>query len=195
MVAVGVSGHRNLTDVESISKAIDEVLEVVINHFGGNSLQVISPLAEGADRLVAWRAMANYSVRLSVPLPLEMSDYMLDFKSISSKAEFTTLLEQADNIFELPAEDTREAGYLAAGMYVLNHSDVLITVWDGAPANGMGGTSEIVAEARRRGMPIAWVQIAGEEGESSSNKKNLARGIPVQYERFPTHHESESGGL
>ena len=195
MVAVGVSGHRDLSDIEAIANAIDEVLHEILAAYGDGPLHVISPLAEGADRLVAWRAMANYSVRLAVPLPLEMSDYMLDFKSISSKAEFTTLLEQADNIFELPAEDTREAGYLAAGMYVLNHSDVLIAVWDGAPANGMGGTSEIVAEARRRGMPMAWVQIAGEEGESSSNKKKLARGIPVQYERFPTHYESESGGL
>lgn len=130
MVAVGVSGHRNLPDLEIVSNAVDEALREILAVFGDNSLQVISPLAEGADRLVAWRAMANYSVRLVVPLPLEMSDYMLDFKSISSKAEFITLLEQADQVFELPAEDTREACYLASGIYVLDHSDVLIAVWD-----------------------------------------------------------------
>ena len=195
MIAVGVSGHRNLPDIQAIANAIDEVLCTIIAAYGDGPLQVISPLAEGSDRVVAWRAMANYSVRLVVPLPLETSDYMLDFKYISSKAEFTTLLEQADQIFELPAEDTREACYLAAGMYMLDHSDVLIAVWDGMPARGMGGTAEIVAEARRRGMPMAWVQVAGREGESSSDIKNLARGIPIQYERFPTGHESETGGL
>jgi len=195
MVAVGVSGHRNLPDLEAIANAIDEVLCTIIAAYGDGSLQVISPLAEGADRVVVWRAMANYSVRLVVPLPLELSDYMDDFQSISSKAEFTTLLEQADQLLELPAKDTREACYLAAGKYVLDHSDVLIAVWDGTSARGIGGTAEIVAEARRRGMPIAWVQVAGREGVSPSNKMHLARGIPIQYERFPTQHESETGVL
>jgi len=195
MVAVGVSGHRDLTDLAAVSNAVDKALNKILTTFGGNSLQVISPLVEGADRVVAWRSMANYSVHLVVPLPLEMSDYMLDFKSISSKAEFITLLEQADQIIELPAEDTRETCYLAAGMYTLDHSDVLIAVWDGAPARGIGGTAEIVAQARRRGMPMAWVQVAERERESSSVKGNLTGGVRIHYERFPTQLESGAGGL
>lgn len=195
MIAVGVSGHRDLIDLEAVSNAVDEALGEILTAYGDNPLQVISPLVEGADRVVVWRAMANYSVHLVVPLPMEMSDYMLDFKSISSKAEFMTLLEQADQVIELPAEDTREACYLAAGMYTLDHSDVLIAVWDGAPARGIGGTAEIVAEARRRGMPMAWVQVAERERESSSVKRNLAGGVRIHYERFPTQLESEAGGL
>jgi len=186
MVAIGVSGHRNLVDLKAVSNAVDETLGEVLAAYGDDSLQVISPLAEGADRLVAWRAMANYSVRLVVPLPLEMSDYMLDFKSISSKAEFITLLEQADQVIELPNAGTRELCYQAAGIYVLDHSDVLIAVWDGAPARGIGGTAEIVTEARERGMPIAWVQIAGRERDSSSDISKLIAGVRVHYERFPT---------
>ena len=195
MVAVGVSGHRNLPDIEAVTNAIDMALRTIFAAYGDDSLQVISPLAEGTDRVVVWRAMENYEVRLVVPLPLEISDYMLDFKSISSKAEFVTLLEQADKIFELPAEDTREACYLAAGMYTLDNSDVLIAVWDGAPARGIGGTAEIVAEARRRGMPMAWVQVAEREREFSSDKRNLAGGVRIHYERFPTQLESGAGGL
>jgi hypothetical protein len=195
MVAVGVSGHRNLPDLEIVSNAVDEALREILAVFGDNSLQVISPLAEGADRLVAWRAMANYSVRLVVPLPLEMSDYMLDFKSISSKAEFITLLEQADQVFELTAEDTREACYLDAGMYILDHSDVLIAVWDGAPARGIGGTAEIVTEARERGMPIAWVQVAGKKQATDSKTGRKVKSMNVYYERFPNQPDREAGDL
>ena len=195
MVAVGVSGHRNLPDLDNVSNAVDKALREILATFGDNSLRVISPLAEGADRVVVWRAMANYSVRLIVPLPLEMSDYMLDFKSISSKAEFITLLEQADQVFELPAEDTREACYLASGMYVLDHSDVLIAVWDGAPARGRGGTAEIVTEARERGMPLAWVQVAGKTQTTDSGTRRKVKRISVYYERFPTVHESEADNL
>ena len=195
MVAVGVSGHKDLIDLEAVTNAIDEALRTILAAYGDDSLQVISPLAEGADRVVAWRAMENYVGRLVVPLPLEMSDYMLDFKSISSKAEFIILLEQADQVFELPAEDTREACYLAAGMYVLDHSDVLIAVWDGAPARGTGGTAEIVTEARKRGMPLAWVQVAGKTQTTDSGTRRKAKIMDVYYERFPTVPESEAGNL
>jgi len=179
MVAVGVSGHRVLTHLQAVCNAVDEALREILAAFGDDSLQVISPLAEGADRVIVWRAMANYSVRLIVPLPLEMSEYMLDFKSISSKAEFITVLEQADQVFELPAEDTREACYLASGMYVLDHSDVLIAVWDGEPARGRGDTAEIVTEARKRGMPIAWVQAAGKIQTTDSGTGRKARSMNV----------------
>jgi hypothetical protein len=193
MVSVGVSGHRDLPDKQSISNAIDEVLRTIMKAYGDGPLQVISPLAEGADRVVVWRAMANYSVHLIAPLPLEISDYMVDFRSFSSKTEFTTLLEQADKIIELPAENTRDACYLAAGEYVLDHSDVLVVVWDGKPASGMGGTAEIVAEARRREMPLAWVQVPDRGKESSPKKRNLARRLPIQYEHFPNQDENEAG--
>ena len=195
MIAVGVSGHRNLQDLEIVSNAVDEALREILAAFGDNSLQVISPLAEGADRLVAWRAMANYSVCLIVPLPLEMSDYMLDFNSRASRSEFSTLIAQADRVFELPEAETREAAYLASGMYVLDHSDVLIAVWDGEPARGTGGTAEIVAEARRRGMPIAWVQVAGKTQTTDSGAGRKAKSMHVYYERFPNVHKSEAGGL
>ena len=195
MVSIGVSGHRSLVNLEAITDAVDEALSEILTCFGANSLQVISPLAEGADRVVVWRAMAKLSVRLVVPLPLEISAYMVDFKSISSKAEFTTLLEQADQVFVLPPGDTREAGYLAAGKYVLDHSDMIIAVWDGATARGMGGTAEIVAEARRREMPIAWVQVPERESESVSNIREVSGRVRVHYERFPTHLESETRRL
>jgi len=195
MIVIGVSGHRNLPDIQPISKAIDEVLCTILAAYGDGPLQVISPLADGADRVVVWRALAKYSVHLVVPLPLETSDYMLDFKSISSKTEFTTLLDQANQIIELPAEDTRDACYLAAGMYVLDHSNVLIAVWDGMPARGTGGTAEIVAEARRRGMPMAWVQVARSERENSHINLNLTGGVLIHYERFPSQLESKAGQL
>ena len=81
MLTIGVSGHRKLNNLEDITIAIDEVLHKIIAEYGKKSLQVISPLAEGADRLVVWRAIKNFSVKLIVPLPLEISDYVLDFES------------------------------------------------------------------------------------------------------------------
>lgn len=184
MVRIGVSGHRQLANPLAVSKRADEALRKIKATFGNDVLTLISPLAEGADQVVAWRALTEYQVELVVPLPFDLPDYMDDFKSVSSQAEFITLLEQAEEVIELPNQDNREASYLAAGMYVLDHSDVLIAVWDGSPAQGRGGTAEIVAEARRREMPIAWIQ-------TERGTKKAGHSIRLHYERFPP--ESNKG--
>lgn len=165
MVAVGVSGHRKLADSEHTTRAVDEALDKILNIFGDETLRVISPLAEGADRLVALRALDKHNASLVVPLPLHVSEYLLDFDTPASKAEFLKLLERAEEIIELPIVGSREQCYLAAGMYVIKHCDVLIAVWDGEPSRGTGGTAEIVQEARKRGMPIAWVHTGKQDPE------------------------------
>ena len=40
--------------------------------------------------------------------------------------------------------------------------DVLLAIWDGEPARGEGGTGQIVAEAIEAGLPVVWVDLAGE---------------------------------
>lgn len=185
MVTIGVTGHRDLDDLEQISSGVDEALLKIKHSFPKEDLTIISPLAEGADRLVVWRAMENNVVHLVVPLPLEISDYMLDFNSISSKAEFVTLLEQAAQVIELQAGENREASYLAAGLYVLDHSDVLIAVWDGQPARGLGGTGQIVAAARQQKMPLAWVFTNSQGITKNSRASSEKAREEVIYENFP----------
>jgi hypothetical protein len=50
-----------------------------------------------------------------------------------------------------------EDAYCAAGEAVVERSDVLLAVWDGRPAKGIGGTGEVVAAAGRSGVPVSWV--------------------------------------
>jgi len=157
VISVGVSGHRALDDSDKIVNLVDDALEKIVIAFDDRLFKIISPLAEGADRLVVWRALANHGAHLLVPLPMALSEYMQDFPSITSKVEFITLLEQAERVIELPYASTREACYLAAGKYVLDNSDVLLAIWDGKAAKGLGGTAEIVKEARERDLPIVWI--------------------------------------
>lgn len=34
---------------------------------------------------------------------------------------------------------------------------LLLCLWDGAPGDGPGGTADLVAEARRQGIPVRWI--------------------------------------
>jgi hypothetical protein len=79
MVAIGVTGHRILTELDKINASVDETLRHIEQVFPGQPLTVLSSLAEGADRLVVHRALARSQARLVVPLPLPKagtSDYV-----------------------------------------------------------------------------------------------------------------------
>lgn len=182
MAVVGVTGHRRLLDTESIHSGVDRALNKINEVFPGESLIILSPLAEGADRLVVHRAMEMFNVQLVVPLPLAVNEYMLDFNTESSRNEFAHLLGQANQVLEIPASKNREDSYLAAGLYVLDNSDVLIALWDGQPAHGPGGTGQIVAKARDRLMPIAWV-FAGRDYSQSDAAFRRKHG-EVTFENF-----------
>ena len=185
MVAIGVTGHRTLTNEEQLLSGVDQVLDRIQGALPNTKITIISPLAEGADRLVAWRAMAKKDADLIVPLPLEVSEYMQDFSSKYSKAEFATLLEQATQVIDLPHMMHREDSYLAAGLYVLKQCDILIAIWDGLPARGPAGTGQIVAHAREQMKPLAWIFAGNQAQENHSTSHSEHKLGEVKFENFP----------
>jgi hypothetical protein len=61
------------------------------------------------------------------------------------------------------ASGERVAAYERAGMAMLDAVDMLIAVWDGKPSRGRGGTSEIVAAARSRGLDVIVVPVTRDD--------------------------------
>ena len=175
---VGVTGHRRIDNPAGVSAAVREALARVRERFAATHLEVVSPLAEGADRIVARAVLTEAGAAptapgaaptesdaaptvpgaaLTVPLPFPKEDYATDFAASDSKAEFEELLEQATRVEVMPATATRDEGYERAGRWVVEHSDVLLALWDGAPSRGRGDTAAIVAYARGRGLPVYWI--------------------------------------
>lgn len=186
MTMVGVTGHRFLAELDKVTAGVDRALDQIQDAFGEQPLTVVSALAEGADRLVAHRVLARSEGELIAVLPLPECDYMPDFESSESREEFLSLLAQAERVIMLPPASTREEAYAAAGHRALDDCDVLLAVWDGEKPQGPGGTAEIVAEARRRGLPLAWVRAGNRKPEthepvSLCNEQGL-----VAFERLPT---------
>lgn len=121
-------------------------------------LRLVSPLAEGSDRLVAEEALkAGYA--LYAPLPFSQSEYEKDFPE--SIEGFRTLLSAAE-VLEL--DGTREfanESYREVGRFVARNCDLLVAVWDGATERGPGGTAEIVRFAASLGVPVWWIDASG----------------------------------
>ena len=127
---------------------------------GRGPARIVSPLADGADRIVAQEGLA-LGAGLVCPLPFPRAEYERDFDP-NSRREFAALLA-GHEVVELPGsratKDAADAAYEAVGLWVLGHCDALIAVWNGAGADGRGGTGQIVEEAVRRGLKTAWIHV------------------------------------
>lgn len=162
VLKVGVTGHRSLENEAALARDVRKVLgrirEITASRGGvPPTIELVSPIAEGTDRLVAREVLKDPTARLRVPLPFPKEDYMNDFESAGSKAEFEDLLERAYEVEVLPPTSTRDEGYEQVGAYMLDNCDVLIAIWDGRSPRGQGGTAEVVAEARKCGHPLFWI--------------------------------------
>jgi hypothetical protein len=122
-----------------------------------SGLRLISSLAEGADQWVAAEA-ANLGYDLQAVLPFERDEYEEDFPDPEVLSEHRRLREAASTVLELDGCRARRGdSYLAAGRVLLNQTDLLIAIWDGAEEKGTGGTGQIVREALQRGITTLWV--------------------------------------
>jgi hypothetical protein len=148
-IVVGVTGHADLRpeDAEPLAVSVRGVLDALRARYPHSSLLVLSPLAEGADRLVA-RIALDLGLRVIVPMPLELQDYRTDFADAASLAEFQAILARAERSFVVPYGEaeprTRPQCYARVGAYVSRHSHVLLALWNGHTPNKIGGTAEIV---------------------------------------------------
>ena len=166
MIKIGITGHRPhrlKVPEQHLARRVRAVLTGLIKASSPKTsmrtpvLDVISPLAEGADRIVAREARA-LGQRLTALLPFARRDYETTFGDATTTAEFRTLWKVADERVILNGYRKRaEAGYVAVGMLTLARSDFIITIWDGEPAQGRGGTPEILQNAIEWGIPIIWI--------------------------------------
>src|SRR5262245_49584283 len=86
---IGVTGHRDLRDADrpALESKVRAILEEQQRNYPHTPLILLSPLAEGADRLVA-RVALDLGVRLQVPLPVPQESYIADFQDAASRDEF-----------------------------------------------------------------------------------------------------------
>lgn len=180
-VRIGVTGHRDPVDIDAVTRAVRDRLQEVSNRFPDSDTTkitfiVISALAEGADRIVAEQALEAFrerGVQLYAVLPMEAEEYGRDFPD--SVHEFAELLEPPTVTIKLPPTRDRDEAYENVGRYVVDHSDVMLALWDGHPPKGRGGSAEIVGYARRQGTPVLLVPTRrAEDAEREPNPPNWA---------------------
>ena len=156
-LVIAVTGHRDLVpaEVPGIRERVRELLKDLRTRYPERRLRVMSPLAEGADRLVAEEALA-FGVELIVPLPMPRDVYIRDFQTEESVREFDRLCEAANEILHLPLArrntleaiadygPARDLQYAQVGIFLCAHCHILLAIWDGKLTGDLGGTGQVV---------------------------------------------------
>ena len=137
---------------------------------------MISPLAKGADRIVAQAVLERRTGRLHAITPFVKADYEKDFTETGDLEQFRELWDKASEKHELGCDygdvlpsDTetekqnkqilRNEGYLRVGRETVDACEILIAIWDGESAAGKGGTGDVVAYAIERGRAVFWIDV------------------------------------
>lgn len=155
MPRIGITGHSNLT-ADTVPLVAEDIRAALTEYPG--ELVGVSCLARGADQVFA-RVVLDAGGTVEVVLPA--ADYRERKVKPDNAAEFEDLIGKAANVHVMPfAESNREA-YLAASEHVLSIVDAMVAVWDGKPADGRGGTGDVVEAARERGIPVTVVWPEG----------------------------------
>jgi hypothetical protein len=177
---VGALGHRDLSsaDPEQLRTAAtrffrDVGTAVVKFHSDDQAsalplfsaeaprLRCVCGLAAGADSILAEAALAEGWALVAI-LPFAVAEYERDFAAGPELDRFRTLLVHASVVCEL--DGRREASGLAyaeVGRLIVEQADVLLSVWDGLPARGLGGTGDVVRMALDQQKPVAVLPPSG----------------------------------
>jgi hypothetical protein len=145
---VGISGHQRLKDGagwEWVRGQMRDSLATLPPPVVG-----ITSLAVGADTVFA-RLVLELGGSLEAVVPF--GDYEERFAA-DDRPTYRSLLGRAARVEVLERNGSDEEAYYAAGKRVADLSALLILVWDGRPAAGVGGTADIAAYAQSARKPF-----------------------------------------
>jgi hypothetical protein len=152
---IAITGHRGLpADTERLA---DQAIRQQLAAYAGRELMGVSNLADGADQLFA-QAVLDAGGQLEVIIPAAR---YRDGLPESAHAAYDALLSRASSVHRLDRVESTEEAHMEASRAMLDRAERLFAVWDGKPARGYGGTADVVAEARNRGIPVTVIWPEG----------------------------------
>jgi hypothetical protein len=154
MHRIAISGHRGL-DAPTVL-LVDEAIRAELARHAPD-VTGISCLADGADQIFA-RAVTDLGGTFEAVIPA--AQYR-DGLPADSHPEYDDLLAQAAAVHQLPFTESTPESHMAASKLMVDEADEPYAVWDGKPARSYGGTADVVAYARERGIPVCMIWPPG----------------------------------
>lgn len=170
--------YKNINSIV-MSLAETEVAKTIYKKNSTPIFRLTSSLAEGADRLCLEPDLIELqNHEIACILPFSKDEFSKDFcegKSFTNPkgtiSEFENILQRANyneancRVMELDGNpEDRESAYLHCSKVLVEHSDILIVLYNGED-NGDKGTTATINSAKKKGIPI--IHISTKEKSTS----------------------------
>ena len=189
---VAFAGHRKLPEPDAVRKAVRAQLVRLRERAEavGGTLEYYASIAYGADAMAAEECRdLEIPVHLILPKPVVFKKddsgeinrkrgFAADFwdgdphsGGSFREADWNRSLEQIEDAQNgvgggslriSSGSQTDPECYYESGLRMLETCDVLLAVWDGEEAHGLGGTGDMVEYARHHDLPIVMVPPDGD---------------------------------
>ena|ERR1039458_8989587 len=133
----GLTGHQQIGNQQTVQWAEGQLSALLASE---GVTEGCMSLAVGADQMYA-ALLIRQALPYTVVLPCER--YEETFFAAEQKA-YRFYLSRARSVLRLAFIAPSEEAFYEAGKDVVRRSDILIAVWDGRAAKGLGGTADIV---------------------------------------------------
>jgi hypothetical protein len=107
-------------------------------------------LAAGADQIFAQEVLDAGGSLVAV-IPCTRYEQTFDDEGLIT---FESLKAQCIDVITLDFPEPTEEAFMEAGKQVMDSSEMIVAIWDGQPALGLGGTGDAVDYARNQGKPV-----------------------------------------
>lgn len=162
-LTIGITGHLDVRsrDTALLREAVKRELTGIRARCPHTPAVMLCALARGADLLCA-EAAEELGIPLRAVLPMEQAEYEKDFGP-EDLIRLHRQLDRAEAVIEAPGleaekENSRDACYRRAGIYIAEHSHLLLALWDGKSDNQSACGTAAVVDAALRG---AWKPLRG----------------------------------
>ncbi len=134
---LGITGHQNLGDAKQISKIKKKLTTLLLEK---NITMGYTCLADGADQIFA---EILYKIKKPYCVVIPSKNYEKTFNKQALK-KYNQLIQTSLETITLSFNQPEEEAFYEAGKYIVENSDVVLAIWDGKEAQGLGGTGDIV---------------------------------------------------
>lgn len=146
-----ITGHQNLGDAETAAWVRDALQRVVVEREVQHGF---TALAIGADQLFA-EILRERGITYTAILPCQ--EIAKTFQTQTHLENFRRLLKSASAVITLDFIEPTEAAFFEAGKRVVDLADLVIAVWNGLPAKGLGGTADVVQYSLDRKKRVVYI--------------------------------------
>ena len=154
VLAIGFTGHRTLPDEAKCRRCIRDFLAKRKVATPGVAVYGVSSAAAGGDLLFAETCL-ELGIPLRILLPLRMEHFRSDFDPATWQ-RVEHVLKNAMSVEVTGNYNSRDEAYFECGIQTVQQSQMLVALWDGEKARGVGGTADVVLFAEKMGKPVFW---------------------------------------